>query len=427
MVKRLTSVDVMRGFFIGFVIFLHPLVLRSFSQKNAEFSNQIGSMPIGLILIMIPIFIVAIWGSVFTLLSGTTTAFQISKKIQNKERNFKELLTMRFVNSGLILVAHFILLAFFMNKSSEHPLPYYSYSLFTGSLQIDVFTFPGFLQLLISTTLQSIAYTGIFISLVLYISWRKNGYDSKKAIRNLALLTILIFVLSLVFDLTNPDPYAYGRILLAEENYFVYYIYTQMFVARFSICPVMAFGSVGAIFGIIFADDKITDQMWKYALGISVICFSIFAIALLYDFDIVGNFAKNHMALPMHLFNLGIQVWVLVFQAKLHDFRSKDKKPIRENSILGRISTILKRYSSLSLTIFLFESLLSIIFYRLLLAVTGLPGIDDKIGLIVVYDLFCILIWFLIINNWDKHHNKYSAEWMIGKAKKTNIAVAINW
>ena len=305
-----------------------------------------------------------------------------------------------------------------MNKSSEHPLPDYSYSMFTGSLESGVFAVPSYLQLLISTTLQSIAYTGIFVSLVLYLSWRKNGYNPKRAIRNLIILTISIFVLSFLFDLTNPDPYAYGRILLSEGNYFVYYIYTQIFVARFSICPVMAFGAVGAIFGILFADDKMSKQMWKYALIISGVCFSIFGIGMINNFSIVENFAKNHMELPMRFLNLGLQVWVLVFQAKLHDFRSENKKPIREKSILGRFTKILKRYSSLSLTIFLLESFLSIIFYRILLAVTGLSRIDDNAGLLVGFVLFCITIWFLIINIWDKYNYKYSAEWMIGKAKK---------
>ena len=96
MVKRLSSIDAMRGFFIGHVIFLHPIVLRIFSQNNSEFGNQIGNMSIGLILIMIPIMIISVWGSVFTLISGTTTSFQISKKIQNKKSDFKKLLINRF-------------------------------------------------------------------------------------------------------------------------------------------------------------------------------------------------------------------------------------------------------------------------------------------------------------------------------------------
>ena len=416
MVKRLKSVDIFRGFLIFYVIILHPLIQRVFAQNASEVSNQVDILPLAVIIIAIPIAIVSLWGSAFTFLTGTTTAFQIAKKLENPDTDFKVLLRGKFVNSCLILVAHFILLAFFFNMTQEHSTP--TYSMITGSIESGEFNSPTILHFLTSTTLQSIAYTGIIISLVLYISWNKNGYNPDKAIRNLGILAFFSLVMAFIFDSLMLDPSIYADSLLDRHNYLGYFLYMQIFVVRFAIFPVLAFGAVGAIFGILFAEEKSFKRIRNYGLAIGLTGISIFFIFLFNGFDPIEKFAEEHVPLPLQFLNLGLQVLVVIWQAKLHDYRPAKKAPIRKKSIVGRLSTMFQRYGALSLTIFMLESFISIIYYKITLEITGLSRLDLNIGVALCFEFACILTWFVIVKMWKKHNFKYSAEWMIGKAKK---------
>ena len=82
MAKRITGIDLFRGFMIFYVILLHPLLQRVFSQNHGAFEDLMGTLPLIIIILGIPTFILALWGSVFTFLSGTAAAFQITQKME---------------------------------------------------------------------------------------------------------------------------------------------------------------------------------------------------------------------------------------------------------------------------------------------------------------------------------------------------------
>jgi len=69
--RRIVALDIFRGFMIFYIIILHPILQRVFGQEASEFESTINTVPIWLVIIGIPLIILAIWGTVYTFLTGT--------------------------------------------------------------------------------------------------------------------------------------------------------------------------------------------------------------------------------------------------------------------------------------------------------------------------------------------------------------------
>ncbi len=419
---RLRSLDLLKGFFMFYIIILHPVIQRVFQQDVSEFENQMTSIPTWLVVIGTPFILISLWGTAFTLMTGTTTAFKMAKVSKNPNKNIRKELQSRSINGSLLYFVHFVLMAFFYNMSQDHPMA--THSLVTGSIELGKLNIPGIVHLLTSSTLESIAFTGVSISVVLYITWRK-GYNYKKGVRNLAILGGIVVGASIILNQTHPNPSAHAEVLLMEKNYFGYYLFTRMHVVRFSIFPVFAFGIAGAIVGIAMAEKKSFKDVFKTGAVISCISFALFGIHVADGLNILEDFAEENVPLSLQFMNLGLQVLVIMGIARLLDYRKEDKNAVNPKSILGRLQTITDRYGNGSLTIFVLEPLYSIIVYKTFTAINGGPIAKSPV-MIFLYVVIIVLSWFFGLKTWKKHNYKYGFEWFVGKMKKKLLSYRRN-
>ncbi len=411
--KRIQSLDFFKGFLIFYIIILHPVIQRVFGQDVSEFENQMTSIPIWLMVIGTPFILISLWGTAFTLLSGTTTAYKMAKTSKNPEKKVRTELQSRTINAILIYFMHFLLVGLFFNQSQDHPWP--THSLITGSIELSEFHMPSFLHFMTSSTLESIAFTSLTISVILFLTWRKN-YNYKKAIRNLIILGIAVFGLSILLNTLMPHPTVHAEKLLRNENYLGYYLFSRVHAVRFSFFPVFGFGLVGAIIGIMFAEKQSFKEFAQYLYLIAGGMLLVFGFYAYKGINILEDFAKEHVPLSLQFFNAGLQILVIVGLARLFDFRTSKQKKIRKKSVLGRMNRILKRYAHGSLTVFLLEPLYSIIIYRIFYKINN-GTISESPFMIFLYILTIVLSWFAVLKQWAKYRFKYGFEWIVGELK----------
>ncbi len=416
MAKRILGIDLFRGFMIFYVILLHPLLQRVFAQNHGAFEDVMGTLPLIIIILGIPTFILALWGSVFTLLSGTAAAFQMTQKMEQSphDRTLKNQLNNRIVNSILILFFHYVFLLFFSNRSPD----FSTTSLLTGYVESGSFNDFSLLTLLTGGTLESIAINSVLVSILLKISWQNNRYEPKRAIRILGTYAVISFSLAVIAELLVPEPQAFSYALLAREDLWSFLaglMYLKLFAVRFAFFPVSGFAAIGAIFGIFLGmGSKVRFRtLIKLGTGLMIFGFVIGALYLLSGFDLVSKFTSEHTPMLMQFVNIGLQSFTLCCLLWIWDY--SNYKIVR-STFFQKIKTIFLRYSNLSLTIFIVEPLISILWLRFfLLFYSG--QISTNVPLIIGYISTVILTWFIIVNLWSKIDYKGSFEWQISKLK----------
>ena len=216
------------------------------------------------------------------------------------------------------------------------------------------------MTLLTGGTLESIAISGILISLILRILWNNGNFRPGLAIKVLLTIAGLVWAIGIIGESIQPDPMAYFQFLLTDPNTskITALIYMRLFAVRFAFFPVFAFGCIGAVFGILMGVGTYARQLAKYSLSIFSIGSGICGIYLLSGFDIISTLASEHTPMMLQSLNLGCQS--MMVGALLIFF---DYKPNRLSQSLPllHLRMIFDRYSATSLTIFVMEPFLSIL------------------------------------------------------------------
>lgn len=407
--RRIVALDIFRGFMIFYIIILHPILQRVFGQEASEFESTINTVPIWLVIIGIPLIILAIWGTVYTFLTGTAVAYQITVKMHRAPSNeiLRSQTQTRVLNSILIFGAHLVFTLFFTNKSPD----YGTTSLITGYFETGNWDQWSFWTILTSGTLESIAISGIVIVLILRVLWHNGKYDPIKAMKILGVISVITVIISLIHEYYIPDPMLYAKSLLTNDvgNNILVVLYMQLFAVRFSFFPLFAYASVGAIFGIMLGMDMRFRTMAKTGLYIFLFVLSICGIYLLTGFDIISKFAQEHTPLFLHLFNIGGQSIALCGLLWFFDYSNTK---LKNTKFIEFFKTIFVRYNSVTLTVFVIEPFFSILWKRFFGLFYSEP-LYTNIPIMLLYLLCVALTWFIIINLWKRNEFKYSFEWWI--------------
>ncbi len=115
----------------------------------------------------------------------------------------------------------------------------------------------------------------------------------------------------------------------------------------------------------------------------------------------------------MQFVNIGLQSFTLCCLLWIWDYSNHN---IVKTPLFQRIKTIFLRYSNLSLTIFIVEPFISILWLRFFQIFYNGP-ISTNVPFIIGYISTVILTWFIIVNFWSKKDYKGSFEWQISKLK----------
>jgi hypothetical protein len=414
MARRIIGMDVFRGFMIFYVILLHPLLQRIFTQDYGQFENQMNTLPIWLILIGIPFIIIATWGSAFTFLTGTAVAYQMTQKMEQSPSDItlKTQTRSRLVNSILIMLAHYTFVLFFSNKSPD----FATTSLITGYFESG--SWEGFSGWMLMTggTLESIALAGIVISFILQNLWHHGKYSAQKAIKFLSVYAVVTILIAMIGEFFQPDPLAYSHVIISRGGFWNVIgglIYMRLFGVRFSFFPLTAFSAIGAIFGILLGSKTRFRTIAKTGIFVMLSCVITGLIYLLAGFNIIATLASEHTPMMLSLINLGLQTASLSCLLWIFDFSNSK---FAQTPLVKIIRDIFLRYSGLSLTIFVIEPFISILWFRAF-RLFYLGDVATNIFFIIGYELTVIATWFGIVHLWDHYDGKGSFEWIIGKLK----------
>ena len=394
--KRILYLDTLRGFLILYVVFIHAVLLIIF-QANYEY---IDILPTWLLALMFPLLIIAMWGPMFSMMSATTNTYLVYHELE-KGNSMKQIMRARMSSYILIVLVHFINMSFFIHYI---PLDDEIYrSLIAGSLETGQLTLPNVLMFLNSGTLLLIGLSGLLINMLLLVLWRKNKQRNIKT-------TVAIFIgLAILFLVIRPFLYPFINnfiIRLVDQSQLVGAILLSwLFLGQFGLIPMAAVPFFGVIFGLLLATNSAKRTIIRFGVLSSV---GMLVLSLLF----IGVFGIPDLTLPywpvsMVAFNLMLMIIVTTILISRYEFAS------RKNRInLVKRTMFLRRFSMITLSMFVFESIIAVLWSRLFMMVF-LDPFPFNVGADLLF-IACVLgSWYVIARFWEKIDFKYSIEWFL--------------
>ena len=432
--KRLHSLDVIRGFMIFYVIFLHAIIQRVFVSEGSEFEKVVNDIPLFLAILAFPIILLSIWGAVFTFISGVATGYNLGSKVFEKPESLNESIKKRVANSLMLLIISKISMFFFSGRTSDHS--HITHSLFSGSLETGSLSTPEFLHLFTCNTLESMALSGLLLSLLFYIMWKGQKAKPKQTAKTLVFLAIGVFFITYYLRsiVSDSDVLMIKESLWGDNSYIKYYLFLTIYGSRFAMFPVFAFALVGAAFGVLIAGKVSFKEIFVWVLITGTGFISVFAISFIHGFDMIGTFANELVLLQMQCLNIGLMIYLLGICYYFFDVKvSRNSIKIIHTKTKAEAETgtktkikkqkkrsflkFIRKYSDLSLTIYILEPLISQSWYLLFAHLHNGP-FSTNFPLIMLYITTVVVTWFLIIWIWKKFNNRFSFEWLMGKGRK---------
>ncbi len=402
--KRLISLDHLRGFAIVSVIFYHTSI---FNTMPSTPGSGVPTDPVLLGIYWFMLYFVA-WAGMFAIVSGTSNTISLYGGLKSgKVKNPKQLLVSSVFSGGIVIVINYV----------------YLY-LFSPGFVMDEVLSGGFLPCLIrygqiypkapnplfSTALIMIGWSILISGVVLYFLMRNDGI--KKTKRNytviFTLATLLVFVIyPIVHSLTYDYLQYYKDLPLTAEDFLPRLLLHWLVGAMDPILPYAGFALYGVIFGMFFVDYETPKRQvlsYGYGMGIIVTVVGIVLCVLnnryvIPPYDVVPFPEILTMLGPMFIF---FTVWV-----HRVDLRGDGPK-IRA---VKRIKTA-RRAGVVSLTGFLLEGSVAQLLRRVVILVY--PAFDtDILFILFVFPTIVLIVWIFILKYWERVDFKYSFEWML--------------
>jgi hypothetical protein len=265
----------------------------------------------------------------------------------------------------------------------------------------------NFMDLLFSSTLESMAIWNLLLALIFYITWKKKGYNRKRTLNVLVSLGFLMLFGALLINHFITDVPALVNSLMVNRQYFSLFLFERIYANQFSIFPVGAFAFFGAALGIILADDPPYSQIKKFGYGFGSLLIGLGLIVLIGGFDLIAGFDNTISPIPVDFINLGFQMCFFTFLVKKFDYRNK---PLSRS--LKRSYEFFEKFGNLSLTIYLFDGLLSTVLYRVYLSSIGNTFRGD-FSMIIIFIQTVMIVWIALVKLFHRYNYKFSMEWLL--------------
>lgn len=382
---------------------------RVYSSQGSQFELVVNSVPLIVIILLSPLILFSLWGTLFTFISGASSAYSITSNLTKSSHSLSKIILKRVLSALVLLLIANIDTIFFAPRTLTHPI--ITHSIFTGSLELGKFTSPELLHYFTNTTLESIAVTNLLISAILFcVNWKK--HRPRLAFYVFLSLGLIILIGTALTRQFLPDPDLTKSLMVAEHNYLLYFFYIRFFAARFALFPVFAFGCFGAAIGVLLAMKVQYQRILKFGLLFAGTFISIFILYYLNGFNVVAGFPIEIVPLAFQFLNLGLQILFLTVFLRIFDYR---KSPISKKA--HKRIKVVQRYSNLSLTIYILEKFLSQLWYMFFEMLNQGP-FSNNLPVMLLYFQIVMISWWIITKIWAKYHNKFSFEWIIQKLQK---------
>lgn len=475
---RLLSLDFFRGVAILGVVTVHLVIIGIFFTVD----NALNILPTGVLAVFTPLIIFAPMAGLFAFISALANGLTVQKRLA-KGYSIRSSIQPIFVTAMALLIIHFIYIAFFKEQMptifdpGKNPGGLFPVLLITG--QWNGFTLDHFLMI---DAFGMIMEATFFILILSYFLFKPNGKKSIKWKLNFLLIFGIVW--------TCLSPFLWGLSLYAMEFFYfqenIYFRLPSVVLSFFAgkmhpittIAPFAIFGLWFAVFLFQSPDysllkrtsNRIAGAMAVLAaLSIGFKAFLCFAknTALYRLLDAAGivdmialntpaklpqidprpsviagdlvNSILNFIVVPPEWVFIAMAIVFLVFPRfiKIFDYRTGAEK----ESLARKIAPI-RRFGTLSLTIFFFECLVQTCFsqffrsfliprmaqsdfFRFLFEAPFYIAPKERIAVFddfmamwplwILYLASAIGFWFLILYLWKRKGYKGSLEWWIAK------------
>lgn len=424
--KRIASIDFLRGLAIWMMVFLHV-----FNHKY-DYSWVFDAGIENIFQITNPFFAIFIlfsgffgnWVGIFILVSGVVNTVSFVKRVSRGDATSRVFLKQIMTGFG-ILIAGFIAESFgyygYFGELIKTGKPFTASTWADSAIVSKIWT-----QIFRMEALQIIGYLMIIIAIFLFFLNRNDGY--KKVKRNLFIILGLIVVIAVttpflwyaseqinwlipasasenVYHLTWPS-----MDMQVENASFGTYLMMVLTGDYYPLFPYLITSLVGVGFGIVLAMEKPTKRLPLWGLLTTIILGAIGAItATFMHFDI--NFERP--TFPFFFMLLASQVGLMTLLLWLVEYRGKSQK--FGNNIIVKYFRI---WGVLSLSIFVLQIYHLVpyaIFNPAFKAVNVLGGQFGQGGefWVLLLAFITILFFDLIVWVWARFNFVLSLEWMI--------------
>ncbi len=390
--KRLLSIDILKGIFMILVILAHRIF-----YDWPEYQNPLEGSVNPLLLIF---GFFAAMGSIFTFISGIVTSFSIHRRIEGKKNTPKQLILgalVMFLWLGIMNYLSIFLFAggIFLNEE-------FRFGVITGYLLQGSSYTPGLeIIVLYAGILMVTGLSGIVITITYVILYKKHGLEQiGKIKRGLLIVGCVILVLAgFAHLLLEP------LMLTAFDNgnYFLSFLLANLVAFDFPIIPVLGFGVLGAVIGVSLASREEYKDFRKFWMIFAAIVTGI-GIVLVLSFFLAQGVLVLQFARFLHL---GIIIFAILPIIKGLDFKTEENK---ERIYSKPFTKLIRRYGSVSLTIFVFETPLAMLFKLLLNLI--IPGWNTPFWSIMIFGIFNLCLWAGLLTLWERINYKGSLEWL---------------
>lgn len=382
-VSRLNSIDLLRGVAMIFVIIFHSSIYNFTNIHKVDFSNP----PIIIVLISF----MALWGGTFILYSGIVNSYML--KLRNNNIFVGKSFYFLILAGIFYVILHYLLVYIFGRWTLDFENNTPNLTLIPNSIREMSIQLPPLSKLVEGTSLMTMGSNLILISLLLMFLFRKNGQN--KLNRNYFIVGIMALSVILL-SFVRISLYPVYETAFTENNYLLAGL-TSFFLANpYPLIPYLAYGLFGVLIGMFFSDGR-RDLMKKILIPLGI-------FFLAYGLVGAGKFEKSiSQADGFWYFKTNIELGLFILLTTITLLIIDGKRLLFDRFRLLRL------FSRVSLTIYIFETLLSEftrIFYKFIY-----PDWDQTINGSLTFGVFNVFVWCIILLIWSKYDFKYSLEY----------------
>ncbi len=407
MQRRLLYLDVLRGFFILYLVWLHAFTAIVFGNDP----QTVNTVSPWIFIILAPLAILATWAPIFALISGTANAYMMYSAVRSavetekRQQVLRQLFYRGLVVSGLLYFFSLLNMAF-MHQSMEFNGAF-RHTLLTSTLLAGKIH-PFSAQLLFyNDALALIATTGLVSTVVLYALWSKGGFVWKR--RNYWVLTGLalgIFALSPVLH-GWWDQSFYSAL---DQGHYLKAGILKLFIGpNQSPFPNVSFGLFGVLFGIALAQKAPVARIRRFGYGFAAL-FLLTGIVLITQQGVkVIELTSHTFPIKLHCINMALMLTVCTILITRFEYASPEK---RRRFALWTVP--LRRVGMAALTVFLLEGTVSVLISKIYLVFWNTPDSFPRNPVAIGGFILCLfLFWHLALRLWERYDFKYSFEWLV--------------
>lgn len=400
---RIVGLDLVKGIAIFMMIIVH-----SVTQVIADYDGEVfidiknKLPPIVIYIVIYPLVIIGLWGTVFTFVTGITTTLSSLRILNANKRAIWVYLFQRFVFLFLLRLGESICDTVFARE----------YDIFNNKeIRFPVVKIAGN-----ATTLDSIGWAGIIapiVTLVLYPVIKKG--NRWVTILCYTLLAYALFAISpwsiRAFTWLSVESYKHNMGLLGD-------IFGKVCYGRFKIAQTAAFAVTGSMFGCLVNQQERIGFMFGISLIYFFVGIAVFVIWLLIDSSFLMDIVSENVPLPAHMLSFGC-ITAFTF---VHTYYVDGDRPLEKKYKSRKRCTFQFRLGMISLTVFCVGGWFArqvALPYELFF---GPPcqhkpskllwNVWECLGFIAIVQA----AWLLLSYVWEKVDFKYSLEYIIGSA-----------